>query len=76
MSPLLFFSVVVTGQLWYRYGKLLDLEEQTFNAGVYGINLGLWRKRDVHSEVLYWLDKVSIDSHTIYSLGSLVNHLY
>jgi len=43
-----------------RYGEHLDLEQKTFNAGVYGVNLDLWRSRDIHTEVLYWLDKVCL----------------
>ncbi len=43
-----------------RYGTFIDLEEKTFNAGVYGVNLDMWRKRSIHDEVLYWLDQVSV----------------
>ena len=45
-----------------RYGKKFGLKEKAFNAGVYGVNLDLWRKQRLHDEVLYWLDKVSLAS--------------
>ena len=42
----------------YRYGVTLDMNEVAFNAGVYGVNLDLWREKNIHKEVLYWLDQV------------------
>jgi hypothetical protein len=35
------------------------MKEQSFNAGVYGVNLDLWRQRSIGKEVLYWMDLVS-----------------
>ena len=42
-----------------RYGFTFEDSDPTFNAGVYGINFDLWRSRNVHDEVQYWLDEVS-----------------
>lgn len=42
-----------------RYGRTFDVNEETFNAGVYGVNLDLWREKNIHKEVLYWMDQVS-----------------
>ena len=36
----------------------MDLNDLCFNAGVYGVNLDLWRDMDIHREVLYWMDQV------------------
>lgn len=44
--------------LFARYGKRIDLKENCFNAGVYGVNLELWRQKKIHDEVLYWMDQV------------------
>ena len=49
-----------------------------FNNGVYGMNLELWRQRNVGKEVEYWIDVVgkiitgnlAIDLHTIETHGS------
>ena len=38
-------------------------KERTFNAGVYGVNFDMWRRRDIHKDVLYWLDQVRIGEH-------------
>ena len=41
-----------------RYGEEFDSDHVTFNAGVYGVNLDLWRESGVHSEVSYWMNQV------------------
>ena len=41
-----------------RYGFMVEDSVPTFNAGVYGINFDLWRSRNVHKEVQYWLEEV------------------
>lgn len=42
-----------------RYGFVFEDSDPTFNAGVYGVNFDLWRSRNMHREVQYWLDEVS-----------------
>lgn len=42
-----------------RYGFVFEDSDPTFNAGVYGVNFDLWRTRNVHKEVQYWLEEVS-----------------
>lgn len=54
-----------------RYGKRFDLKEKTFNAGVYGVNLDLWREQRVQEEVLYWLEQVTIFSASLATSGTL-----
>lgn len=45
--------------LYDRYGYVFEDSDPTFNAGVYGINFDLWRSKNVHREVQYWLEEVS-----------------
>lgn len=45
-----------------RYNKSLRTDHPTFNAGVYGVNLDLWRKKAIHKEVLYWMKQHARES--------------
>ena len=47
-----------TAPLFVRYGFVFKDTDPTFNAGVYGVNFDLWRSRDLHKEVQYWLEEV------------------
>jgi alpha-1,4-galacturonosyltransferase len=38
-----------------RYGYRYGPKDATFNAGVYGINLQLWKEKRVTEEVEYWM---------------------
>ena len=38
-----------------RYGYRYGPKDPTFNAGVYGINLQLWKEKRVTEEVEYWM---------------------
>ena len=42
-----------------RYGRSFADSDPTFNAGVYGVNLDLWRRKDVHLEVMFWMEQVT-----------------
>ena len=42
-----------------RYGFVFQDSDPTFNAGVYGVNFDLWRSRQLHEEVQYWMEEVS-----------------
>ena len=35
------------------------MEERAFTGSVFGVNLDLWRQKEIHSHVLYWLQQVS-----------------
>ncbi len=39
-----------------RYGVHLDTSHPSFNAGVLGINLAVWRHQKLTDEILYWVD--------------------
>ena len=41
-----------------RYKRSFKNDHPTFNAGVYGVNLDLWRQKMIHKEVLYWMKEV------------------
>ena len=41
-----------------RYGKDLNTEGETFNAGVCGMNLERWRNDKIYEEVEYWMKRV------------------
>ena len=43
-----------------RYKKSFRSDHPTFNAGVYGVNLDLWRQKAIHKEVLYWMKQVRV----------------
>ncbi len=56
------FSARVKELFQQRYGHTFVDSDPTFNAGVYGVNLDLWRARDVHAEVTFWMEKVCVRS--------------
>ena len=63
-SLLLFLLFKVSSFLCACYhGKVFDKKETTFNTEVYGVNFDLWRRRDIHKDVLYWLDQVRTGEH-------------
>lgn len=41
-----------------RYGYEFKDGDPSFNAGVFGINLELWRKGNYLDEALYWMKQV------------------
>ncbi|XP_064405544.1 uncharacterized protein LOC135350619 [Halichondria panicea] len=40
-----------------RYQREFRSDDVTFNAGVYGVNLDLWRENRIHDEVAYWMNQ-------------------
>lgn len=44
----------------HRYGKEFSSDDVTFNAGVYGVNLDLWREGCIHDDVAYWMNQVKL----------------
>ena len=38
-----------------RYGKSINMSTPSFNAGIYGVNLDIWRRENVLSDVYYWM---------------------
>ena len=43
-----------------RYGYEFKDNDPSFDAGVFAINLKLWRKGDFLDEALYWMKQVTI----------------
>ena len=39
-----------------RYGKSINMSTPSFNAGVYGVNLDMWRKENVLNDIYYWME--------------------
>ena len=50
-----------------RYNKVPDIKKESFNAGIYGLNLNLWRKLNLSQEVTYWMNEHH--KHTLWALG-------
>ena len=44
----------------FRYGYEFKASDPSFNAGVFAINLDLWRKGQLLDEALYWMKQVII----------------
>ena len=40
-----------------KYGKKPDLNKESFNAGIYGLNLNLWRQLNLSQDVTYWMNE-------------------
>ena len=41
----------------FRYGIEMDMSRPSFNAGVLGINLDKWRRKNVTKEVIFWMSE-------------------
>ena len=50
-----FFSERVQNMFLARYGKILDVASPTFNAGLYIVNLDLWRMKHIQVDVAHWM---------------------
>ena len=51
-----------------RYNKTINLNDSSFNAGVFGLNLKKWRDKELIDEVLYWLE--ANVKHNFWELGT------
>ena len=49
------YSNVLLHIIVYRYGKSIDMSTPSFNAGVYGVNLDMWRRENIYDEIVYWM---------------------
>ncbi len=52
--------------MFHRYQREFRSDDVTFNAGVYGVNLDLWRENRIHDEVAYWMHQVQHYSKIIF----------
>ncbi len=60
--------IIQNDYYYFSYAKSIDMSDACLMGGIYGVNLQLWREKDIHKEILYWMTEHQ--RRTLWSLGT------